>query len=60
MTKDEAERFAKRRNDGLNRKVGKDGWRYVAKPLASAPGGYAVYRARGDAAATELFRTGLS
>lgn len=60
MTKDEAERFAKRRNNGPQRKIGLDGWRYVAKPHAGAQGGYAVYRARGDVAATELFRIGLS
>lgn len=60
MTKDEATRYAKRKNDGLNRKIGKDGWRYSAKAKAGAAGGWVVVRQRGDASATELFRTNLT
>jgi hypothetical protein len=60
MTKDEATRYAKRKNDGLRGKIGKDGWRYSAEPKPGTVGGFAVMRQRGDASAKELYRSQLN
>lgn len=60
MTKDEAERMAKRKNGAKKGGPGPDGWRYSAKAKAGAVGGWVVVRQRGDASALELFRTNLN
>jgi hypothetical protein len=59
MTKDEAERMAKRKNDAPGHKKGLDGWRYIVGSHGGVAGGYAVFRQRGDASAKELYRTNL-
>lgn len=58
MTKDEAERMAKRMNNAPGGKKAVDGWRYEAAAHAT-PGGFGVFRRKGDAAARELYRSNL-
>ncbi len=61
MTKDEAERMAKRKNGAKKGGPGPDGWRYKAVVMGSkVVGGWVVQRQRGDASATELYRTNLN
>lgn len=61
MTKDEAERLARRKNDAPGHKAAKDGWRYKAAAVGSkVAGGYVVQRQRGDASACELYRTNIN
>lgn len=61
MTKDEAERMAKRKNGDKRGGPGPDGWRYKAVVVgAKVGGGWVVQRQRNDASAAELYRSHLN